>query len=242
MINVHEIQPFLGNGVTILNCDENGLFALHKPAEILSHPNDSSANKKALLTTRYDLTQKCYFLQDGTKVFLLNRLDSPTSGVILCSLDETVAEAVRYAFACGRVEKKYIALCKGFSVKKSGLWKDRISKTSKDEKLRVASGGSLTAETKFVIKTELVIASCKCSLMELYPITGRTHQLRWQCAKNHLPIIGDKTYGDFNFNKIYSKYSQNERLMLHSESVNLEYIVSGVKNVFSAVSKEKIFF
>lgn len=241
MINVHEIEPFLGNGVTVLNCDKNGLFALYKPAEILSHPNDALDNKKALIATRYDLEHKCYLLKDGTKVFLLNRLDSPTSGVILCSLDETVADVVRDAFVCGKVEKKYIAWCKGFSVRKSGLWKDRISKTSTGEKLRVAAGNSLTAETKFIVKKEVVVASCKCSLMELHPITGRTHQLRWQCAKNRLPILGDKTYGDFIFNKICSKSSQNERLMLHSESVKLEYVLNGKRFNFQASAKDDKF-
>ena len=53
------------------------------------------------------------------------------------------------------------------------------------------------------------------ALLELQPKTGRTHQLRIQCANRGLPIVGDRTYGDFQRNKAL----KGEALFLHSESV-----------------------
>ena len=53
------------------------------------------------------------------------------------------------------------------------------------------------------------------SLIQLEPLTGRTHQLRVQCAQHHFPILGDKTYGDFKCNRRL----RTERLFLHANSI-----------------------
>lgn len=214
--------PFC-KGVELLKCDGNGLFALNKPINVISHPNDGKANNRTLINAKYDIARKCYLLPNGAEIFLLNRLDSPTSGVILCANNEKVACAVREAFAIGNVEKTYLAWCKGLSVIKNGIWKDRIDKKQLGNAVRIEKGEQLCAETRFKILDDVVIAACKCSLIELQPITGRTHQLRWQCAKHRLPIIGDKTYGDFNFNKIVHQKTECARMMLHSQYIKLSY-------------------
>ena len=40
-------------------------------------------------------------------------------------------------------------------------------------------------------------------LMDMQPITGFMHQLRFQSARHNFPIVGDRTYGDFSGNKIF---------------------------------------
>jgi 23S rRNA-/tRNA-specific pseudouridylate synthase len=65
------------------------------------------------------------------------------------------------------------------------------------------------------------------TLVELRPVTGRTHQLRVQCAKRHLPIVGDATYGDFRRNREFAKATGLKRLFLHSVDTRLEYSRGG---------------
>jgi 23S rRNA-/tRNA-specific pseudouridylate synthase len=60
-------------------------------------------------------------------------------------------------------------------------------------------------------------------LIKLEPRTGRSHQLRVQCAKRHLPIVGDQTYGDFTRNRAFAKQAGTKRLFLHSSETSFLY-------------------
>ena len=61
------------------------------------------------------------------------------------------------------------------------------------------------------------------ALIQLEPKTGRSHQLRVQCAKRHLPIVGDATYGDFAANRAFAKRTGEKRLFLHSLETSFAY-------------------
>ena len=114
-------EPFwsalpLGRGVTLLVRDANGLVAFDKPAGVLSHPNSAEDEPRALLTAPYSLESECYqwpaFAETPAgkpgesrertatpgRLWLLNRLDSATSGVILAAASEELAREVRAQF------------------------------------------------------------------------------------------------------------------------------------------------
>ena len=88
----------------MLTADANGLAALGKPAGVLSHPNEPKDRPRSLLTVHYDAVEECYrWNADGAAepscLWLLNRLDSATSGVILVAKDRILAKEVRAQFA-----------------------------------------------------------------------------------------------------------------------------------------------
>jgi hypothetical protein len=70
----------------------------------------------------------------------------------------------------------------------------------------------------------------------LDPRTGRTHQLRVQSAAHGHPILGDRTYGDFEFNKAVGTARGFKRLFLHAESTQLSFDWQGTKVDFKASS------
>ena len=72
------------------------------------------------------------------------------------------------------------------------------------------------------------------ALIRLEPRTGRSHQLRVQCAKRHLPIIGDQTYGDFALNREFAKAVKSKRLFLHSLETSFNYEFAGKSFPFKA--------
>ena len=72
------------------------------------------------------------------------------------------------------------------------------------------------ASTKFVV----VEYSDYCSRVELYPLTGRTHQLRLHTAAIGHPILGDFFYSDSRV------YKSTERLMLHAEEIEFSHPVT----------------
>ena len=71
-------------------------------------------------------------------------------------------------------------------------------------------------------------------LEKLEPHTGRSHQLRVQCAKRGLPIVGDRTYGNFAANREFVKGGGARRMFLHSLEIGFDYAFRGRECAFSA--------
>ncbi|EDY81858.1 RNA pseudouridine synthase family [Verrucomicrobiia bacterium DG1235] len=227
-------------GVTVLDCDQNGLLAIEKPAGVLSHPNKKGEKAKALLDAGYDEKRQAYSVLDTESgetrlVYLLNRLDSATSGIVLLALEEGTAKAALKAFETKNVRKTYQALVFGAPRGGPPLWRDRLSVKHAEGGVRASAGGGLSAETKLV-KVELLPGVPLVSRLTLMPITGRTHQLRIQTSKRRIPIVGDRTYGDFQKNKMAAKKGM-KRLCLHCVGTELQYQLSGRSFRFKASSK-----
>jgi 23S rRNA-/tRNA-specific pseudouridylate synthase len=74
----------------------------------------------------------------------------------------------------------------------------------------------------------------RCALVRLEPRTGRSHQLRVQCARRGRPIIGDQTYGDFRANREFARRTGLTRLFLHSLETALAYDYGGCSHSFGA--------
>lgn len=227
----------LGGGVTPLQRDANGLAAFDKPSGVLSHPNGSEDEARSLLTCRYDKEAQCFHWKaaDGTvrRLWLLNRLDSATSGVILTAATEALATAVREHFARKQVRKVYSALVFGRPQRDREVWRDQLAVTKQGGQIRTAARGNIPAETAFQLVRHQQ-RNFSTALVRLEPRTGRSHQLRVQCAKRELPIVGDQTYGDFALNRSFRKATGSERLFLHSLETAFTYAFAGREQAFKA--------
>ncbi len=231
----------LGRDVTLLAHDASGLAALNKPAGVLSHPNAGGDEPRSLLTVRYTLEGEFYEWKSAAeaaprRLWLLNRLDSATSGVVLVCADEALAHEIRAQFKRKRVHKVYAALV--FSAPRAPieLWKDTLAVQRKGGQLRAElNTGRVPAETKMsLVRTSR--GEPRVSLLRLEPHTGRSHQLRVQCAQRHLPIVGDQTYGNFPRNREFAKSAGTKRMFLHSLETRFDYEWKGRTHVFSAAA------
>jgi 23S rRNA pseudouridine955/2504/2580 synthase len=221
----------LHRSVRPVHCDGNGLCAVDKAAGVLSHPNETEISRSALLRAPYDLRQRAYRLPEGC-LFLLNRLDVATEGILLLALDAAVAEAVREGFAGGQVQKTYHALVVG-AVSRREHWYDRLRRRSEGGRLEVRLGGSVRAETE-VIPLEVISSFLgPLTLLQLSPLTGKTHQLRVQCAARHFPILGDELYGDFALNRSLHRWGLRG-MQLHSSRIRLRYRLGETVQHFAA--------
>lgn len=228
----------LGREVTVLNRDLNGLMAFDKPAGVLSHPNERGDEPRALLTVPY-VTDGEYFEWNDAKgkprrLWLLNRLDSATSGVILAATSEELATGVRAQFKRKEVRKVYQALVFGHPRKPSEVWSDLLAVQKRAGQIRtVASAGNVPAECRMTA-VRVSRGEPRLALLRLEPRTGRSHQLRVQCAKRQLPIVGDQTYGDFGRNRAFAKAAGTKRLFLHSLETKFDYDFGGRNHTFAA--------
>lgn len=225
----------LHKSCSLIQAHACGLIAVDKAEGILSHPNNAKSRGVALLSAPYDHDEEAY-VDGNNKWYLLNRLDAPTSGLILLATNREVAVAVKVAFANHSVKKKYLALVKGIPARKNDCWRDCLSVDRKGGILRTrVIQGKPNCEAAILLKQRGNGPPAR-ALIQLEPTTGRTHQLRVQCANRRLPIAGDATYGDFSFNKNFRRKTGTNRLFLHSWKTALEIQVSGEKVVFFAES------
>jgi len=228
----------LGDHVKCMDIQpQTTLFTLEKPVNLKTHPNrPGSVDKKALLLAPYDLKEESYLCEfpghEPLPVYVLNRLDSPTSGLVLLCLDHEVARKTRKLFKERKVTKTYYAIVKGSPKTTSGLWKDNLVSKKKGEKIRTQKGGGRIAETAFEVLKQN--KDLDISLLKLMPKTGFTHQLRVQSALHGCPIVGDKSYGDFAFNRKIQKQILLKRLCLHAHAISLNLTFKGEDCVFDS--------
>ncbi|HUL54797.1 MAG TPA: RNA pseudouridine synthase [Opitutaceae bacterium] len=229
----------LGPGVRLITRDENGVAAFAKPAGVLSHPNGPGGDPRALLTCAYDRGQECFGWRDAAanehRLWLLNRLDSATSGVILAAADEGAARAVKEQFARRQVHKVYQALVFGAPRAPQEVWRDRLAVEKRGGRIRTGAAGRVPAEAEVAVLRRQA-GPPALALLQLEPKTGRSHQLRVQCARRGLPVVGDQTYGEFRRNREFAKIAGSKRLFLHSHATRFSYELGGRRFAFAATA------
>jgi 23S rRNA pseudouridine955/2504/2580 synthase len=130
---------------------------------------------------------------------LVHRLDRDTSGVLVIARTARVAAELMKLFSGKTVEKTYWALVNGCPLELAGVIKAPLAKSAHDESAYETVGvdheEGKYAETEYRVIDQL---ARKYALMELKPLTGRTHQLRVHTAHIGHPIVGDHKYGGSN--------------------------------------------
>lgn len=138
----------------------------------------------------------------GDRPKLTHRLDRDTSGCLVLARNAKVAATLGKAFAGRDMEKTYLALVIGQPDPLAG--KIDLPILKKDNPKAQASGKSSEYEIMMVDEegqkavTEyrtIDMLGRKFTLMELKPLTGRTHQLRVHMQAIGCPIVGDHKYG-----------------------------------------------
>ena len=228
-LNEKEAFPLDRDCHVIGNHKETGIWAIEKAPGVLTHPNHLSRGKgskiqRSLLRADYDFHEETYLwendLGNPRKVYLVHRLDSATTGVILVCTNAEVSKVLKKAFQQQKVSKTYHAIVRANGPLKSTHWHDKLFEIKEKGKVRVR-WGNRGSDSITDVKLLQALPNHPFSLLRLKPKTGRTHQLRVQCAKRGMPIIGDRTYGDFNLNKKVAQNSKSNPLYLHASEVSL---------------------
>ena len=119
----------------------------------------------------------------------VHRLDTPTSGAVLVALDAESSAFLSAALQARQIRKIYLAWVSGVPDPSEGVWDWRLSR-GVGGVVRV-DGKGRSAESRYkVLETR-----GDSALLQLEPLTGRTHQLRVHCARAGHPILGDRKYG-----------------------------------------------
>ena len=127
---------------------------------------------------------------------LLHRLDAQTGGVLLAALHADVLERGLLAFKEHALRKTYRAVALGGFERAEGELRDYLVKDASSATVRVLQRpepGAKPIVTRYRVLSDLGGGR---TLVELEPVTGRTHQLRAHMAFFGHPLLGDDKYGD----------------------------------------------
>ncbi len=232
----------LDHHCSVIHFDELGIWALEKSSGVLSHPNKERTKgrgPRTLLNAEYLHEEECYVWENKSgneeKLYLVHRLDSPTSGVILACSCPKITDTIKTLFQNKEIRKTYYALVRPKGAIKEGFWKDHLREKRENGKVRVWKGNGSLAQTKVSVERKKG-GMYGLALIRMEPKTGRTHQLRVQCALRGISIVGDKSYGDFSFNRKIARASKVDRLCLHAGAIEFEMKLGSRVVNFSADS------
>lgn len=197
----------------ILHLDEH-VIVLNKPSGLLSVPGKHAEHKDCL-----ESRVQAEFSHATT----VHRLDMETSGILIMALNKQAHRYISRGFEDRKTDKTYIARVDGIVKSDEGSidlplicdWPNRPLQMVDHDK-----GKSALTHYK-VIERE-----ASATRLALYPITGRSHQLRVHCLSMGHEILGDPLYGR------QDTIQAADRLQLHATSLT----------IFHPATQEKISF
>jgi tRNA pseudouridine32 synthase/23S rRNA pseudouridine746 synthase len=214
-----EENPLLARGkeklkeVRFLYEDED-ILVVYKPSGLLSVPNRDLKEESL----------SAYLLTLNPNYRLVHRLDMDTSGLMLVAKNDQASKALQDQFLRHEIKKKYVAILDDApktsffhssifsSLPREGTISLPLSRNPFDAPRQVVNHRvGKTAITHYVFTD--------ANRVELYPETGRTHQLRIHCAHPEglgRPIKGDVLYG-----------TAADRLYLHAEEIKFSHPRTG---------------
>jgi len=210
--------------IPVIYQDEH-IIVIDKPVDLPVHKNDFMPNDAPYLTKLVgDLT--------SSWVHNVHRLDAKTTGVIVLALSKDIAHQLSLQFEKKEVSKTYVAIVQGNPGDGVFDRKVLVKKKTKFKKPAVSHYKTLkTVQTAYSYKEK---ENVQLSLVEIYPETGRWHQIRQHFAQHRFDILGDSHHGDFTLNKIVAEKTGIKRLYLHASKLEIEHPVLLKKMVFES--------
>ena len=200
------------------------LIAINKPHGLLVHR--SSIARNAQTFALQELRNKI-----NRKVFPIHRLDRKTAGCLLFALDENTLKSMQQFFAEGKIKKTYLAIVRGYT-DQSGT----INYPLENENRKIQDA---ITQYKTLAHAEISIpfgkhSTSRYSLVKIFPLTGRMHQIRKHFAHIIHPIIGDRPHGCNKQNKLFKEKWQMTTMMLHASGIEFLHPVSNEQIEISA--------
>lgn len=211
--NVPDAPTHDDQTLPVIYQDDN-VMVINKPMGVLTHSKGALNDE---FTVADFFSRYSTYHADTNRPGIIHRLDRDTSGVLIGALNDDAAKLLQRQFSDRKAKKTYMAVVDGIPKQPEALIDLPIGRNPKSpSQFRVDPNGK-SAQTVY----KVLASNDKYSLVELKPLTGRTHQLRVHMAHLGTPIHGDRVYG-----------KQADRLYLHAAELEIT-IPGGVRKTFT---------
>jgi tRNA pseudouridine65 synthase len=200
------------------------LIAINKPHGLLVHRSGIAADAS-------DFALQMVKEQTGKYIYTIHRIDRKTGGVLLFSFDKDVQRDLQLQFETRKIRKRYLAIVRGHPEANGVI----------DYALINDRGTKQNAVTEFVTleRVELDFPSgnhitSRYALLEVFPHTGRHHQIRKHLAHINHPIIADRPHGCNKQNKLFLEQFCLMTMLLHASDLVFTHPVTEEKVIITA--------
>jgi 23S rRNA pseudouridine1911/1915/1917 synthase len=175
--------------LTIIYEDED-ILIIDKPAGLTVHPapgHPSHTLVNAVLAHCPGLAMSNELMRPG----IVHRLDKDTSGLIVIAKNDFAREYLAAQFKGRTVTKGYLVLVKGRLSPEQGMIEAPIGRDPRSRRRMAIVEAGKEASTQYKVRKYLD----NYTLVEVIPLTGRTHQIRVHLSAIGYPVVGDPVYG-----------------------------------------------
>ena len=169
---------------------DKSIIVCEKPIGVLSERGQNTREK--CMPNILEKLTKTY------RIDVVHRLDKAVGGLMVFSKNAKASAGLSGAIASHKMKKEYLAVVAGCPEKKEGQWRaflfrDKLkNKSFVVKKLRT---GAKEAILDYQVLDTIEVKGEVVSLLRISLQTGRTHQIRVQCASRKMPLLGDEKYG-----------------------------------------------
>lgn len=198
----------------------NDYFVINKPAGMATEPPSSQLTLRDWLIEQKHINPSEWGSED--RFGIVHRLDTDTSGVVIWAKTPAAQVELREQWQGRAVKKTYIALVAG-RTEPEGTIELALERDNRNDRQKVAllpGPRSRPAITHYKTLTYAAVGEWAVSLLELHPVTGRTHQIRVHCKAIGHPLVADSLYGEKQSDQIAASLGLS-RQFLHAASLEL---------------------
>ena len=192
--------------------EDNHILIINKKAGQLSQSDKTGDISVLDLCKSY--IKKKYNKNGNVFLGLVNRIDRPTSGLLILAKTSKCLERMNEILRLREIKKTYIAIIEKGFINNSGKLVDYLKKNKKKNKSYVVNN-KIKGSKKSILTYHQIKKLNNYYVIKVNIKTGRHHQIRAQLSNINCPIKGDVKYGAKRANNDYS-------ICLHSH--NLEFI------------------
>lgn len=201
--------------------EDKDCLVINKPSGLVVHPGAGHESGTLVNALLHHLDREPSL---DVRAGIVHRLDKDTSGLMVVAKNKFAEESLKKQFQQRTTHKVYLCLVEGKLEKDTGSVDKPIGRHPKNRQKFATIPSGKEAQTDYkVIKNY-----DHFSLLEIRPLTGRTHQIRVHMSSLGHPLVGDKIYGH------KSNPLGLERQFLHASKLSFRQPSSGEELEFQA--------